>query len=57
MTFMRGRCQNYEGFMSEEKNDAVKFMRDYERLLLGTLWYTSLPIYEWLVYTERNTFH
>ena len=40
-----------------KKNATVKIMGVYERLVLGTLWYTSLPIYEWLAYTERNTFH
>ena len=42
--------------MNEKKSATVKFMRVYERLGLGTLWYTSLPVYEWRVYTERNTF-
>ena len=41
MTCMRGRCQNYERFMSEKKTAAVQIMRDYERLLC----------------TENNTFH
>ena len=32
-------------------------MRVDKRLVLGNLWYTSLPVYEWRVYTGRNTFH
>ena len=43
--------------MSEKKAATVKFMRVYERLVVGTLWYTSLPVYEWRVYAETNTFH
>ena len=57
LTFMRGRCKNYEWFMSEKKAATVKFMRVYERLVVGTLWYTSLPVYEWRVYMERKPFH
>ena len=40
-----------------KKTATVKFMRVYERLVVGTLWYTSLPVYEWRVYMERKTFH